>query len=219
MKTNLKREIPLIGLVLTPFVYLALIWSTLPDMVPIHWNLDGEIDRVGSKYLLLLLPILLPGLMYIIFSVIPRFDKKGALTKMGNKYHTIKFIFVLLMTILTMAILYAARHYTLLNPNYMTIGLGFVFTILGNFFQVMRQNKWLGIRTPWTLKNEEVWKQTHKSAGLLWFWGGLAVVISGLVLSHQVNVYTFLCITLIIVIIPITHSYLLYKKITKSDQA
>jgi uncharacterized membrane protein len=42
---NLKKELPLITIVLLPFIYLAYIWNQLPDKVPMHWNIKGEIDR------------------------------------------------------------------------------------------------------------------------------------------------------------------------------
>lgn len=38
--------------------YLALAWSALPDLLPGHYNAAGEVDRMGSKIELILLPIL-----------------------------------------------------------------------------------------------------------------------------------------------------------------
>ena len=46
---NLKKELPLIAIVLLPFIYLAYLWNDLPSKVPMHWNLKGEIDRYGDK--------------------------------------------------------------------------------------------------------------------------------------------------------------------------
>jgi uncharacterized membrane protein len=44
MNESLKKELPIIGIVLLPFIYLAYIWNILPEKVPMHWNLKGEID-------------------------------------------------------------------------------------------------------------------------------------------------------------------------------
>src|SRR5690606_35992435 len=54
MKT--KKELPAIALVLLPFLYLALIWKQLPGQVPMHYNLQGEVDRYGDKTELLSIP-------------------------------------------------------------------------------------------------------------------------------------------------------------------
>ena len=37
--------------------YLILAWRTIPDQVPTHFNAAGEIDSLGGKNSLLLLPI------------------------------------------------------------------------------------------------------------------------------------------------------------------
>ena len=58
MKT--KKELPLIALVLLPFLYLALIWKGLPQEVPMHFDHRGQVDRYGDKMELLLIPLLLP---------------------------------------------------------------------------------------------------------------------------------------------------------------
>ena len=73
---NIKKEIPLLIVVLIPFVYLAYIWSSLPDTVPIHWNYKGEIDDWGNKSSLIFITFLLSGLTYILFTVIPFIDPK-----------------------------------------------------------------------------------------------------------------------------------------------
>lgn len=36
--------------------FLIFIWNKLPDEVPGHFNVQGEVDRMGSKFELLLLP-------------------------------------------------------------------------------------------------------------------------------------------------------------------
>ncbi len=54
-----------------PLIYLAYIWNDLPRKVPMHWNINGEIDRYGSKTGLLWLILLMPVSMYLILSVVP----------------------------------------------------------------------------------------------------------------------------------------------------
>ncbi|WP_342662761.1 DUF1648 domain-containing protein [Gelidibacter mesophilus] len=78
----LKKELPLLTIVVLPFVYLASIWNQLPEKVPMHWNVKGEVDRYGNKVELLLIPILLPLLVYVIFLVVPKIDPKNKLKTM-----------------------------------------------------------------------------------------------------------------------------------------
>ena len=39
-------------------IFLIYIWKNLPEKIPAHYNLSGEIDRWGSKWELLIMPIL-----------------------------------------------------------------------------------------------------------------------------------------------------------------
>ncbi len=56
---------------------------------------------------------------------------------------------------------------------------------MGNYFKVIQPNYFLGIRTPWTLENKEVWKSTHTFASKLWVIGGLVIVLGGLILEND----------------------------------
>ena len=161
---KLKKELPLIVIVLLPFIYLAYIWNQLPEKVPMHWNINGEIDRYGDKMELILIP----------------------------------------------------KNQSIDNPNYIVLSIGVLYIILGNYFKTIKANYFIGIRTPWTLENETVWKETHKLGGKMWFLGGIIVVLSSLILDKQPNLTVFLIVTGIITIIPIVYSYIVFEKEKKT---
>ncbi len=209
---KLKKELPIIAIVLIPFVYLAYIWNQLPEKVPVHWNINGEIDRYGDKSELLLIPFLLPFLIYIIFSVIPKIDPKNKLNQMGNKLQNLKFLMTTFMSALALFIIYSAKNQSFSNPNLIVALIGLFYIILGNYLKTIKANYFIGIRTPWTLENEKVWKKTHELAGKMWFVGGILVLINTLFLEKQTNFLIFMIITGIIAIVPIVYSYVLYKK-------
>jgi uncharacterized membrane protein len=212
---SLKKELPLIGIVLLPFIYLAYIWNQLPEKVPMHWNIRGEVDRYGEKIELIIIPILLPLLVYIIFLVVPKIDPKNKLNKMGNKLQTIKFLLTTFMSILALFIIYTAKNESFANPNYIVLLIGVLYIIFGNYFKTIKANYFIGIRTPWTLENETVWKETHKLGGKMWFIGGLIIILSSLLLEKQTNFTIFIVITAIITIIPVVYSYLKFQNLKK----
>ncbi|HIP49054.1 MAG TPA: DUF1648 domain-containing protein [Lutibacter sp.] len=212
MKFNLKKELPVLAIVAIPFIYLAYVWNSLPEKVPMHWNIKGEIDRWGEKEELILIPFLLPLLVYLIFLVVPFIDPKKQLNKMGSKYQSLKLIFTLLMSLLAVFIIYTAKESTFSNPNYIFILIGILFIVLGNFFQTIKPNYFIGIKTPWTLENEDIWKKTHLLGGKMWFVGGLVIILTSLVLKNELAFVFFITITLALAFIPILYSYLLYKK-------
>ncbi len=213
---NFKKELPLLTIVLLPFAYIFYIWNKLPQEIPIHWNLKGEVDRYGEKIEILLIPILLPLLIYIIFSVIPKIDPKKKLEKMGNKLRTLKFLLTTIMSALALFIIYSIQSKSSTSPNIIFLIVGVLYVVLGNYFKTIKANYFIGIRTPWTLESETVWKEIHLLGGKLWLIGGLLVIISALVLDEKMNTAVFSIITIIITIIPAAYSFLLFKRENKT---
>lgn len=216
MNETFKKELPILGFVLLPFVYLGYLWNSLPEKVPIHWNLKGEIDDWGSKLSLIGLVFLLPVLTYVLMLAIPKIDPKKRIEFMGGKYYQLKLVLVCFMSVLALFIIHSSKSQTLSSPSVVFVLVGLLFMALGNYFKVIKQNYFVGIKTPWTLESEEVWKLTHILAGKLWILGGLLVVIFSLVIPDNINFYFFLTITAIITVVPIVYSYLIFKKLKKS---
>ncbi len=212
MNLNLKKELPIWAIIALPFIYLAYIWNELPNKVPLHWNVKGEVDRYGSKLELIIIPIILPLLIYLILLVVPKIDPKNKLNKMGGKLQTMKLLMTTFMSILALFIIYTAKNQSFTNPNFIVLLIGILFIVLGNYFQTIKPNYFIGIRTPWTLENQTVWKETHKLGGKMWFVGGILIVILSLILNQSVNFTIFMVITGLITIIPVAYSYILYKK-------
>ncbi len=205
-----KKEIPFIAVALLPFVYLAYIWNELPKEVPMHWNALGEIDRWGDKIELFMMLFMLTGISYFVFLIIPYIDPKQKLQNMGNKLNNLRLILGLFMSALAIYILYSVQQKTS-NPVLIFPLIGLLFAFLGNYFKTIKPNYFIGIRTPWTLENEDIWKKTHLLGGKLWFVGGLLMAMT-FVLPNKIQFYTFMGITAVISIVPIVYSYLEFKK-------
>lgn len=218
MRTILRKELYQIMIVLIPFIYLGIIYNSLPPKVPIHWNIRGEIDRFGDKSELFLIAIF-PLLIYLIFTIAPKIDPKNRIKTMGKKYQKLKTLLIIFMALLAVYILYSVKNQTLSNPNLIILALGILYTILGNYFKTIKANYFIGIRTPWTLRNETVWTKTHILGGKLWFVGGLIIIISSLVVSQAYTIYLFLAITLIITLIPTIYSYIQFRKLSQLTES
>jgi uncharacterized membrane protein len=214
MKFNLKKELPLLLLSALPAAFLAFIWASLPAEVPLHWGIDGEINRYGSKMELILMGII-PIFLYALFLLVPLIDPKKRIAAMGNKFFTIRLITAVFIAVLFTFIIYSVKEESLANPNYLFMIIGAFFVLLGNYFKTIKPNYFVGIRTPWTLENETIWKSTHKFAGKLWVAGGLLIIFSCFIFNEQTALIVFIIITAIITLIPVAHSYLQFKNNTE----
>jgi len=89
--------------------------------------------------------------------------------------------------------------------------IGLLFAFLGNVMHSIKPNYFVGIRTPWTLENDETWRATHRLAGKLWFTGGIIIAVAMLVMHPPANVFAFFSITAILVLVPVIYSYRYFK--------
>ena len=92
-------------------------------------------------------------------------------------------------------------------------GIGVLFILIGNYLGKIRQNYFIGIKTPWTLNNEEVWNKTQRV-------GGWSFVISGLIIFAEVFLKWQVLPVMIFAVVfasltPVIYSYVIYRKIDK----
>jgi len=214
MKTTLKNELLNIFIVSIPFIYLSFVWNSLPESVPIHWNIKGEADRFGEKAELWIIPVLLPLLTYFIFLLMPRFSG-SQFNQPSIKFERLKISMLLLTSVLASFIIFSVVQQTFQIPKAIPVLSGLIIAVSGNYFPVLKQNLFFGIKTPWTMRNTVVWDKTHRMASKYWFWGGVIIVISGLFLEHQQVIGVLLITAFIISIIPVVYSYVCFQKIKK----
>ncbi|TMM59352.1 DUF1648 domain-containing protein [Maribacter algarum] len=211
MKYDLKQEIPLLATTALPIVYALYLWNSLPEKIPTHWNLKGEIDGWGSKEPFIIFFITIPVFIYILFLVLPMIDPKKKLQKMGKKFYRIKFFMILIMSLLAVFALYSAQNQSESSIKALLALFGFMIVGLGNYFPAVKHNYFIGIKTPWTLENETVWKETHQMAGKLWFFGGALLTLLVLILPVESSFIVFLVGMAVLTLVPLVFSYRKYK--------
>ena len=81
----------------------------------------------------------------------------------------------------------------------------------------LRSNFFVGIRTPWTLSNDVVWRKTHEVGGRLWFYGGIVLAVAVFFLPEMAAAIVAGSGIFVIVMIPVIYSYLEYRKITSDS--
>jgi len=218
MNLELKKELPIIGIVLIPFAYLAFIWNSLPEKVPIHWNIEGKIDDWGSKYFLIILVFMLPVLMYAVLFAAAKLDPKNRISLMGKKFYQLKFFMVLFMALLALFFIYITKNQSFSSPNLIYVVAGILIMVLGNYFKVIQPNYFIGIRTPWTLESQEVWKATHAFAGKLWFAGGLVIILGALIFSGFIFAKAFVTIGITLAFVPVAYSFIKFRQLEKKQE-
>ncbi len=92
----------------------------------------------------------------------------------------------------------------------MPVAVGMLFTVIGNSMPKFKQNFYAGIRTSWTLSDEEIWFKTHRFGGKLWFVGGILMMTTA-VLPKNMNFIALTFLALVLALIPVIYSYVIYR--------
>jgi uncharacterized membrane protein len=82
--------------------------------------------------------------------------------------------------------------------------------VLGNYLGKVRKNYFVGIRTPRTLANDEVWARTHRLGARLFSLGGLLILVGALLGK---GVYVLLPTVLALTLVTTAYSYIVYRRL------
>lgn len=215
IKPTVKTEfIPVILIILSVLASFYF-YANFPDQVPTHWNYKGEIDGWSPKAFA---AFFFPGLnlaMYLLFLIFPYLDpKKDRYAEFAKTYHVFKGMLVAVMTAIYFYVGLAGLGYELPVTAVIPPAIGVLFVVLGNYMGKIKPNWFMGIRTPWTLSNEEVWNKTHRLGGKLFMLMGLFMII-GTILPPAIFWGFFIFGTVIVSLAPMIYSYLLFRKLEK----
>lgn len=206
-------------LMLCPLLYLFFTWGNLPDQVPIHFNMKGEADRIGSKTELLWLIIFLVGLNFGVFAIVmysARLDpKKEYETANKAGINKIAFAVSIFLMVITLFVIYSVNKSAsggIAKGEFVLSAVGLLFCVLGNYMHSIKPNHTVGFRLISTLKDEDNWKKTHRLGGKLWFWGGLLIAVVSVLLTSKPAFIVFWIITFVLVVVPVIYSMRLQAK-------
>ncbi len=205
MKINKTLVISTI-LCIIPMILSIFLYNKLPEKIPTHFNINGEVDSYGSK---LFVCILLPIILCMVNIILNNDPKKQ------NHNETLlticKFIIPLMSLIFIPSSILISLGFNINIAIIAPIFISIIFILIGNYLPKCRPNYTMGIRLPWTLNNENNWIKTHRLSGFLWVISGLILLLTTLI-NKNLSFYVLIISIILTVIIPCIYSFILYKK-------
>jgi len=204
-------RVAIIAALLITLALTIAVYPTVPDTVVSHWNAAGQADGYMSKFWGLgLIPFIMIALVGL-FAVLPRIDPyKKNYGKFQNWYEGFILLFILFMLAIQVQIILWSTGYQI-SPNLtMPFLIGTLFIYLGFLLGHAEQNWFVGIRTPWTLSSETVWKKTHELGGKLFKIAGVVSFIG--VLTGEYAMWFILVPILAVAVYTVIYSYFEYQK-------
>lgn len=208
MKLNPKRELFPLLLIVVGAVVGAHYYQTLPNVIPSHFNLQGKADGWMAKPDFFIMMGAVFASVYLLLTFLPFIDPLKK--KVQEKFRVVLLLrdvlLAFLLAVFTFS-LHAARQGKM-HFQFVGIAVGLLIFILGNYMPKIPQNWFLGIRTPWTISSEIVWKKTHILGGWLFSFSGLLFVASGF---FKIDKRIPLVAILAAAVISVLYSFYLYK--------
>jgi len=164
-----------IGLLTVLFTVIAVL--NMPSVIPTHWGIDGKPDAYGSRNTMLWMGVGLGMLTPILTILLPIISPKEKPIRTGDAaFLKLMTLVSFLMSAMVVIIINAAMGPAADPTRPIFAVLGLVFAAMGPIMADLKPNFYAGIRTPWTLSSDAVWRETHRRAGKIFLFGGIATL-------------------------------------------
>ncbi len=198
-----------------PIIIIILTYEKLPNMIPMQWGSDGVVNRYDDKNSIWIIGCL-GIILRIFFIILPKIDpKRKNYNKFQGFYEGFTLFMMTFIFIITSIIIFESLYPNRINiDRVISILLGVFFIIIGNYMPKIKPNFFMGIKNPWTISNEDVWKKTHRLGGKIFFIIGICITLIGFILNRKISFIITIFIFIACIVLYVM-SYIWYKKIEK----
>ena len=206
-----------VAITLGATLYAVALAPRLPDLIPTHWGVNGEVDGWAPKpQAIYMMPAMMAGLL-LLMSLLPSVSpRKYRVEGFRQVWNVVVLLVLAMLGFIHVMMLQTALHPGVTMDRAVIAGLCLFLAVVGLYLPQVKRNFWMGVRTPWTLASEAVWTATHRLAAWTMGLGGLLGALLVLV-----GVPPMLAFGLIMVgaLYPVFYSLWLYKKLEREGKA
>ena len=236
---NFSMRMAKISFILSFIPLMVNAWVTqyLPNKVPIHYNLSGEVDGWGSRYSSMIVPITIIISAIVWFLVINHIEKRVQSCEDEKKIKAdLSNMKVLGVVTLTLTSVLSIEHFISLYKMYsmtnntgklleldetrqMCVSMAIIFILLGNVLPLTRNNYLVGVRIYWSMYNDNTWRKSNRFGGILFVIAGLLMLIVAIIGNPKSYIPAVIGCLLVITILVIAYSYIVYKEEIKKKES
>lgn len=191
-----------LGLVLLP---------RFPENIAIHWNELGEADGYGSTFMgIWFLPLMTIGIVLLLLGI-PKIDPlRKNIETFRNEYNLFILLFVIFFVYLQVLTLIFNLGYRFNMLVLMLPAFGGFFYYIGALMEKAKRNYFIGIRTPWTLADDQVWDETHRVGAKGFKFSGILTVLG--VFFPSLAIWFMMVPLMVVAIFTVVYSYVVYRR-------
>ncbi|HEY3361163.1 MAG TPA: SdpI family protein [Methanosarcina sp.] len=213
-----KTTLKLIGLIVLSFFLSIYFYPQMPEQMAAHWNFQGEVNGYMSKFWGLFFMPLVTLCITVMFFLIPRIDPMKENIETFRKYYDeFNILLILFLVAVHLYVILWNSGIIISSSVVFPVGIGLIFYFIGVLTEHVERNWFIGIRTPWALSSDRVWKKTNQIGGKLFKIAGIIAILG--VLFPEYIIYFILVPALIIVGFVFVYSYVEYQKELKEMES
>lgn len=207
-----------------PLIVTLIVLQFLPDKIPMHYDMAGNIDRWGSKYEQFIFPVIILGLSFMWQCMISYFEKKyesGEDEK--QRAEACSNVKILRLVAVAMAVVFGIMHIVSMYSAYIeavnmkeqsvieinvvvNILWAVVFIIVGNYIPKAKRNAVVGFRTKKSLSDDAVWRKTNRFAGITLMIAGVLIIIETLLVRGMLSTVLMVAILLVMAVVDLIYA-------------
>lgn len=183
------------------------------EQIATHWDSNGEADGYMSPIPAFFFMPAIQIVMLLVFSNLHFIEPRGEnLQKSWKAVVAIITAVFALLTAIQFVIYGTAKEFFSMSPNLVFGMVGVMFMVIGNYFGKLHSTFLIGLRTPWTLSSDAVWRKTHRLGGKLFVGAGLIMLVTSSLIPGNLATSVAVGVIAIAALTPLGYSWVLWLK-------
>ena len=201
----------IIALVLVSVLASVVAYQFLPEKIVSHWNIYGNADsQMDKAFALSIMPIVAIFIAALYF-LIPKLDPlRQNIKKFEFQYGLMFATIIAFMLYIHIITILWNLGFSLNISAAIIPGVALLLFVIGLLLKDSERNWFVGVRTPWTLSSDNVWKKTHLLASKTFMIAAVILLLS--IFFPEYAFFAIIFIVFIAAIIPAVYSYFEYAK-------
>ena len=143
---KVRADIISLLFVFSAIAVAAILYPSLPEQIPTHWNAQGEVDGYMKKPGGVIIMPAMAVFTFVIMKLIPVISPKGfRIDKFSDVFGVLQVTLVGFMSIVAILVLLEARGLDVRINEMIIAGIGLLFVIIGNYLGRVRKNFFIGL--------------------------------------------------------------------------
>lgn len=207
----MRKWIPAI-LILAAVIVTIAVYPRLPEQIPTHWSISGEVNGWSNRLFGAWMMPLLMAVIWLFMRAIPHIDpRKANYEKFSGMYDALVILILTFMLLMHVVILLSATGTVIRMDRVVMPAVGIFIAIMGVLLPRAHPNWFVGFRTPWTLTSDLSWERTHKVGGALFIALGVLIVASTFIAPERA-IWVLVVAALGVVAFLFIYSYQVWKQ-------